>query len=91
MSPRRLDPDALHEKLTHMQDLLRRLESLGPMTRERLEADELDRAAGERWLTLLVEAPDAGLIDVRQAAAFVADQVATPTDERPSDGGGEDA
>ncbi len=55
MTPRRLNPDSLHEKLNHMQGLLGRLERLGPMPRERLEADEVERAAAERWLTLLVE------------------------------------
>lgn len=56
MTPMRLNPDSLHEKLAHMTDLLRRLEELGPMTRERLAADGVERAAAERWLTLLVEA-----------------------------------
>lgn len=56
MTPRRLDPDSIHEKLAHLKDLLGRLDRLGPMTRERLEADEVERAAAERWLTLIVEA-----------------------------------
>ena len=56
MTPRALNPDSLHEKLAHMRELMRRLESLGPMTRERLEVEPVERAAAERWLTLLVEA-----------------------------------
>lgn len=55
MTPRRLDPDSLHEKLAHLQELLARLERLGPLTRDRLESEEVERAAGERWLTLAVE------------------------------------
>lgn len=56
MTPRALNPDSLHEKLAHMRDLMRRIEALGPMTRVRLEAEAVERAAAERWLTLLVEA-----------------------------------
>ena len=67
MTPRRLNPDSLNEKLDHMRRLLERLEQLGPMTRERLEADDIERAAGERWLTLLVEA--AASINLHVAAA----------------------
>lgn len=46
MTPRRLDPNSLNEKLDHMRRLLARLERLGPMTRERLEDDDVERAAG---------------------------------------------
>ena len=75
MTPRRLDPDSLHEKLAHLRQLLTRLERLGPLTRERLEREEVERAAGERWLTLVAaasaKAPDHYGEYVRQAAGFV--------------------
>ena len=67
MTPRRLDPDSLHEKLAHLRQLLSRLEHLGPLTRERLEREEVERAAGERWLTMVVEA--AVSINLHVAAA----------------------
>ena len=55
MTPRRLNPDSLSEKLSRMHELLDALDELGPMTPQRLREDEVHRAAGERWLTLVVD------------------------------------
>lgn len=67
MTPRRLNPDSLHEKLSHQRKLLDQLRRLGPMTRARLETDEVGRAAAERWLTMIIETAVA--INLHVAAA----------------------
>lgn len=55
MTPRRLDPDTIHEKLRLMEQTLGHLDDLGDVDVSRLNADPVVRAAAERWVTVLVD------------------------------------
>lgn len=55
MTPRRLDPDTIHEKLRLMEQTLGHLDDLGQVDRGRLTAEPVVRAAVERWITVLVD------------------------------------
>lgn len=55
MTPRRLDPDSVTQKLELMRDALDVLEQVGPVDDERLRDDRIVRGAVERYLMLLVD------------------------------------
>lgn len=55
MTPRRLDPDTIHDKLRLMEQTLGHLHDLGTVDRVRLTDDPVVRAAVERWVTVLVD------------------------------------
>lgn len=55
MTPHRLNPAVVQAKIETIDRLLRELESLGPVPAARLEAEPIERAAVERFLTQIVE------------------------------------
>ncbi|MEL4503976.1 DUF86 domain-containing protein [Luteococcus sp. H138] len=55
MSPRSLSPQVVLQKLTQMAKLLDALDDIGPVDRQRLDADPILRLALERVVTQLVD------------------------------------
>lgn len=55
MTPRRLDPDVVRNKLAELTRTLDELASLGAVTEARLQAEAVVRAAVERFVTRLVD------------------------------------
>lgn len=55
MTPRPLSPAVVGARLDQMRRILRSLEAAGPIDRERLDAEDLTRAAVERFLQALVD------------------------------------
>ncbi|MBV9140849.1 MAG: DUF86 domain-containing protein [Pseudonocardiales bacterium] len=69
MTPRRLDPALIHERLREIQLLLADLVEIGEVDAERLRRDRLTRHVVERVLSQIVEL--AGSINVHIVAALL--------------------